>query len=126
MAGERRAIREGIKAAIEADLVMEVIASRVYDTRGKSNFVSIFFDSGDDEYEGIQVTTTAQIIVGYFVKDLVDDNELDAVADLIYEAIENTDIAPDVVQGIIPTGFAYVPESETSFSGIVLRFNVRY
>jgi hypothetical protein len=126
MAGERKRIRDEIKQAIETIYTGTVISSRVYDARDISKLVSVYFDSGDIEWDGIKNFTTASVVVSYFSADLSDDDELDSVADLIHGAIESANIAPDLIQGFMPAGFEYLSEKESAFAGVALRYTVIY
>lgn len=126
MASERKRIRDAIKAAIETEYSGEVIASRVYDARNKRDFVTVYFESGDIEWDGIKNFTTASIVVAYMAKDLSTDDELDEVADLVNGVLAVAPIAPDLIQGFIPAGFEYLSENESAYSGIALRYTVIY
>jgi predicted HAD superfamily phosphohydrolase len=126
MAGERKRIRDEIKAVVESVCPCEVVASRVYDARSTGRFVSVYFDSGEVQWDGVKNYTTADVVVSYLVADLSDDDHLDEVADAIHKAIGGADIAPGLVQGFIPAGFDYLSEKESAFAGIALRYTVTY
>lgn len=126
MAGERKRIRDDIKAAIETVFAGEVIASRVYDARDKTKFVSVYFETGDIEWDGIKNFTTAPVVVSYLSNDISDDDAIDKIAESIHAAIESTDIAPGLIQGFVPAGFEYLSEADSAFCGLALRYTVIY
>lgn len=126
MAGERKRIRDEIKSVIESVYDGDVIAARTYEARDVSEFVSVYFESGDVEWDGLKSFTTAVIVISYFLSELLSDDELDEVADLINGALDVADIAPNLVQGFVPEGFEYLLEKESAFSGISLRYKITY
>jgi hypothetical protein len=126
MPGERKAIRDAIKTIIEGVVDYEVIASRKIDGRDKDDFVSVYFESGEVQFDGLIENTTASLIVAYNTIDQLDDDLLDEVADEIHGALAANEIAPQLVQGFIPTGWGYLDDNERAFSGIYLRYTVTY
>lgn len=126
MQGERKLIRDSFKAAIDGKFSADVYAKRFVDRREISEYVNIFFDEGDIDFEGLNLSTTALITVGYHTNQHVDDDELDEIGDTIFNAIGDSDIAPDVIRGVIPQGFSYGDEQEQEFTSLFLRFTVIY
>lgn len=126
MAGERKRIRDEIKAVIDSVFTGDVITSRVYDARETEKFVSVYFESGEIEWDGIKNFTTASVVVSYFSCDLASDDDLDQVADVIHSAVGAASIAPDLIQGFMPSGFEYLSEKESAFAGIAMRYTVIY
>lgn len=126
MANERKQIRDEIKAVIESVYNGVVITSRVYDVRDETEYVSVYFESGETEWDGLNNFTTATIVVSYFFSELVSDDDLDVVADSINSALEIADIAPNLMRGFLPDGFEYLSEQESAFSGISLRYKITY
>jgi len=126
MPNERKTIRDSIKTIIEGVVNYEVFTSRKIDGRNKNEFISIYFEQWDMAFDGLQNPTTAPLIIAFNTVDQLDDDLLDEVADAINTALEQNEIAPQLVQGFIPTGGGYFDESERAFSGIYLRYTVTY
>lgn len=125
MQGERKVIRSALKQALQNALTLNVFARRFIDARGLDQYINVYFDEGDIEFEGLDKSTTALVIVGYHTRDYVDDDQLDDIADTIYAAIEN---APNLtgVRGLLPAGFKYGEEQEQEFTSIYQTFTVVY
>lgn len=126
MATERKIIRDAIVAAIKADFVAPIYCSRAVDGREDDNFVNVYFDSGDIEFDGLLTKTRATIVVSYHDRNAQSDDDIDASADFLNNILATADIAPDVIQGMVPAGFEYADERESSFSGIYLRYTIIY
>lgn len=126
MPNERKTIRYSIKTIIEGIVNYEVFTSRKIDGRNKNEFISIYFEQWDMAFDGLQNPTTAPLIIAFNTVDQLDDDLLDEIADAINTALEQNEIAPQLVQGFIPTGGGYFDESERAFSGIYLRYTVTY
>ena len=126
MPGERKIIRDAVKEIIENAVSYEVISSRKIDGRNKNEFINIYFEQWDMAFDGLQNPTTAPLIVAFNTVDQLDDDLLDEVADAINAALEENEIAPQLVQGFVPNGGGYLDDNERAFSGIYLRYTVTY
>lgn len=127
MQGERKAIRDGIKAALDGVHVgVEVFTQRQVDARDLSEYINVFFDDGEIGQQGLDEQTAAEILVGYHTANYISDDDLDQKGDALYAAIEAADIAPDILRGMLPAGFSYGEESESPFTSLFLRFTVFY
>lgn len=138
MSGERKAIRDAVKLALESVYFGTIYTSRRVDTRDHNEFVRIYLQSGEMEYNGLDNPTSADLVVAFHKKPDADtsygpavdpqvtDDELDAVADLLFDEMGEADIAPNLIRGITPVGFEYGEEQEQEFESIALLFNVQY
>lgn len=138
MSGERQIIRNAIKQALEAVYSGPIYTTRRVDTRGLDEFVRIYLKIGEIDYEGLDNPTTASLVVVYHKKPEADnsfgpavdrqvtDEELDVVADALSDQLGESDIVPDLVRGIVPTGFEYGEEQEQEFESIALLFTIHY
>jgi hypothetical protein len=127
MANERQVIRAAVSEIVRNAVDAEVFTSRNVDSREKDNFINVYFDSADVQFDGLKEFTTAQLIVAYHTSDVVtDDDVIDEVADAIHFALASHEIAPQLVQGFIPVGWEYQSDRESAFSGIYLRYTVTY
>lgn len=126
MPNERKTIRDAVKEIIENAVSYEVIASRKIDGRNKNEFINIYFEQWDMAFDGMQNPTTAPLIVAFNTVDQLDDDLLDEIADSINSALEENEIAPQLVQGFTPLGGGYLDDNERAFSGIYLRYTVTY
>lgn len=126
MAGERKVIRDAVKSIVEQATDLMCFSSRRVDARVEQEFINVYFESGEIQYDGVKEFTTAQIVVCYNNLELIDDDEIDEMADMIHEALASQEIAPSVVQGFVPSGWDYIDDRERAFSGINLRYSVTY
>lgn len=126
MAGERKAIRDQFKLALAAGFSGDIYTKRFVDGRELREYVNVYFGEAAIEYDGLKTITQAELIIGYHTIDYVDDDALDVIADLLYLAVENADIAADVISGVLPSGFEYGEEQENEFTSIFLKFTVIY
>lgn len=126
MSGERQKIRAAMKAVVEKIYAGKVFDSRVFEARGVPEFVSIYLESGEVVWDGLKATTTAELVISYQVEEFTDDAALDEVADRINDALATERILPDLIQGLMPAGFEYLPEKESAFSGIAQRYTIIY
>lgn len=126
MAQERKAIRDGIKAALKTAYAGPIFTSRYMDVRDESEYVNVYFDTGDVTWDGLLSSTTATVIVEYSTTGQVDDDAMDAVADQLNNALATQPIAEDIIQGFLPAGFEYIEQQETEFNTIILRYTVTY
>lgn len=126
MAGERKAIRDAVKAIFQTVYSGPLYTSRTIDVRDDDEYVNVFFEAGATEYEGINSSTSGELVVSYNTKEQVTDDDLDLVADMLNQALADNDIAPNVIRGMLPAGFAYESEQESAFTGINLLYTVYY
>lgn len=127
MQGERKVLRDGIKAAIDGvHANVEIFTKRQVDARGLSEYINVYFDEGDISQLQLDQQTSAEILVGYHTANYISDDDLDEKGDALYAAIKAADIAPDVLRGMLPSGFSYGEESESAFTSLFLRFTVFY
>lgn len=138
MSGERQSIRNAIQQALEPVYSGPIFTSRRVDPRGLDEFVRIYLQGGEMQYDGLDNPTTADLAVAFHKKPEADasygpsvdpqvtDDELDAVADALFDQMAAADIAPDLIRGITPVGFEYGEEQEQEFESITLLFTVQY
>ena len=130
MAGQRKAIRDAIKTALESDFDCSIFTSRKVDSRGASEYINIFFESGDVDNDTLQSQTTAAVVVGYHVTDIAGelptDDDLDVMADTILAQLTTHGVASDILQGLLNTGFEYGDDDDGEYSSIYLRFDAIY
>ncbi len=126
MAGERKAIRDSVKAILQTVYSGPIYTSRTIDVRDDAEYVNVFFESGSTEYEGLRSSTGGELVVSYNTSKQVTDDDLDVVADMLNQALAENDVAPGVIRGMLPAGFAYESEQESGFTGINLLYTVYY
>lgn len=126
MANERKIIRAAIKQALQNKIALPVFLTRNIDARNEDQFINVFFVDGQIEFDGVSQFTKADLTIAYRTITDADDDEIDAVSDQIHAALEETDIAPGTLAGLVPTGWEYVDDTERAFSGIYLRYSVTY
>lgn len=126
MAGERKIIRDAVKSIVGQAANVVCYSSRRVDAREELNFINVYFESGEIQFDGIKGFTTAQIVVSYNSIELLEDDDIDQVADVLHEALGSHEIAPHLVQGFSPAGWDYIDDRERAFSGINLRYTVYY
>lgn len=125
MSNKRGLIRDAIRDLLEPLFSFPVYTGRDVDGRKVPQFINVYLPTGDVEYAGLQKSTTAVLAVSYRVEDVVDDDDLDVVADKI-EAAMKPQALGDLASGMLYDGFEYLDERERGFDGITLRFNVVY
>jgi len=126
MQGERKAIRDGFKNALSSAFNGDIFTKRHVDARDLNEYVTVYFNEGDATFDSLDLSTSAEVLVGYHVRDYVDDDQLDVVANDLYAALKNNPIAPDVLRGTLPSGFMYGDDTENEFTSIFLKFTVIY
>ena len=126
MASERKTIRDSVKAILQTVYSGEIYTSRTIDVTEETEYVNVFFESGSTEYEGLLSTTSGELVISYNTKSQVTDDDLDEVADMLNQALADNDVAPGVIRGMLPAGFAYESEQESAFTGINLLYTVYY
>ena len=126
MAGERKSIRDSVKEILQTVYAGKIYTSRKIDVRDDLEYVNVFFESGDTEYEGLRSSTSCELVVSYNNSNQFTDDELDAVADMLNQALVDNDVAPGVIRGMLPAGFAYESDQESAFTGINLLYTVYY
>jgi len=131
--GERKAIRDTIGQII-LDVVPDwkVYTTRSKDARNDKYYIEVYMANGDQEGQGIATITEARLVVGINKKGIQTDDELDAVGDIIEEALEITNATPalsnDTLQGLVSglsfAGFEYPPDENSATSTLNLLYAI--
>ncbi|MEJ2445143.1 MAG: phage tail terminator protein [Exilibacterium sp.] len=125
MSARRPAIRQAVKALIEAHYPGPVEDSRHINAEGKNAFVAVYLPSGELEAEGLTEVYDAQLEIAIYHRQRVSDSALDAVGHTIETAIDSDPSLSGLVRGLTLRGFDY-PEDTDPFTVLVLRYSVQY
>ena len=125
MAGERKQIRDSVKALIEP-IYNGLIETNLYvDAQDLDDYVHVYLQNGQISADGMDQVVNARLLIGYYTKTRDDDDAIDAIAEQIEEKLNEPRVLP-TVRGVTPVRFEYVDEQESEFSGIELEFTVTY
>lgn len=122
----RKEVREAIAEVISTVYAGKIFTSRYFDARDLTDYISVYFDSGELEhgFNGYYMTT-AEVIVSVHGQQFSDD-DLDEVAEEIERAINAETVFKAGITGILLEGFAYEQDERDGAQTINLRYNVQY
>ena len=120
----REQIRQAFKSAVESVFLDKpVYTSRITDNRDDTEYVSVYIEEGDIDYNFSGSETESLITVKY-LKQNAKDVELDDVAESILIAILNHDDVKQAVKRPRLTHFGY--ESDSTHNGLSHTFKILY
>lgn len=120
----RKQVRDTAKEQIKAVYAGEVFTGRiVYDTK-MSEYVNVFLVEGENEEDGLQLTTNAQLVLGIHKSGPVTDDDLDQLGATAENGLLSDPSLGGLVHGIRRTGFVYEGREETQFEKLYLLYNV--
>ena len=127
MQASRKAIRNAIREHIKHALTeMHIYTRRYVDGTGHSDFVTIYFQSGDIQYEGIQTYTSATLSISLFGNLHSEDDDLDKYGDQIQQQLDRDTDLGGLVRGFQFSGFEYPMDDEPHFNQLVLNYTIQY
>ena len=133
MIQHNREIREAIKSAIQIEYNGQIYTTRSPDVRDENinEYVNVFFDAGEsDPSEGLIPRRSVDFVIGVHLA-LVDgkaptDDDLDDIGVKIIDSIEEHNVLPELLSGMLFTGFEYSNDEEGSFSSLFLRYSLQF
>ena len=127
MKTSRKSIREAIRDHIKQVLPTIPIYTRRYvDATGLEDLVTVYFQTGEIQSEGIQFYTSAILSISIYGNLHCEDNQLDDYGEMIESQLENDRDLEGLVRGLQFQGFEYPMDDDPHFNQLILNYTIQY